>query len=68
MNCSVTHHGQFKGKKEVPTVIMEVVSDYQLFAWHAVVSYAVTFIDINVWESSLLHQSLIDSSFSQNNF
>jgi hypothetical protein len=46
MNCSVAHHGQFKGKKEVPTMIMEVVSDYQLFAWHAVVSYVGTFNDI----------------------
>jgi hypothetical protein len=67
-NCPVAHHGQFKGKEEVPTVIMEVACDYQLFAWHAVVGYAGTFNDINVWDNSLLHRSLIDGSFSQNDF
>ncbi len=68
VNCPVAHHGQFKGKEEVPTVIIEVVSDYQLFAWHAVAGYAGTFNDINVWDNSLLHRSLIDGSFSRNDF
>ena len=30
--------------------------------------YAGTFNDINVWDNSLLHRSLIDGSFSQNDF
>jgi hypothetical protein len=32
MNCPVAHHGQFKGKEKAPTVIIEVVANYQLFA------------------------------------
>jgi hypothetical protein len=67
-NCPVAHHGQFKGKEELPTVIMEVACDYQLFAWYAVVGYAGTFNDISVWDNSLLHCSLIDGSFSRNDF
>jgi hypothetical protein len=39
-----------------------------LFAWHVVLGYAGTFNDINVWDSSLLHCSLIDGSYSQNDF
>jgi hypothetical protein len=48
-NCPVAHQGQFKGKEEKPTLIMEAVSDHQLFAWHSVVGYAGTLNDINVW-------------------
>jgi hypothetical protein len=47
---------------------MEVACDYQLFAWHAVVGYAGTFNVINVWDNSRLHHSLIDGSFSRNDF
>ena len=67
-NCPVAHQGQFKGKEEKPTLIMEAVSDHQLFAWHSVVGYAGTLNDINVWDSSLLHKPLIDGSFCHNDF
>jgi len=67
-NCPVAYQGQFKRKKEKPTLIMEAVSDHQLFAWPFVVGYAGTLDDINVWDSSLLHQSLIDGSFHRNDF
>jgi hypothetical protein len=51
-NGPVANHGQLKGKKEVPSVMMEGVSDYHLFAWHAVVGYAGTFNDINARDSN----------------
>ena len=31
-NCPVAYQGQFKGKEEKPMLIMEVVSDYNLYA------------------------------------
>ena len=67
-NCPVAYQDQFKGKQDKPTLIMEVVSDYQLYAWHAVVGYAGTLNDINVWDNSLLHKALIDGTFSSIDF
>jgi hypothetical protein len=67
-NCPVAYQGQFKGKEEKPTIIMEALCDYQLFAWHFVVGYAGTLNDINVWDNSLLHKAFIDGSFSHLDF
>lgn len=58
-SCPIAYHVQFKGKEESPTIIMEVACDYQLQAWLAVVGYAGTFNDINVWENSLLQSLLL---------
>jgi len=67
-NCPVAYQGQYQGKEGRPTVVVEAVSDYSLYAWHAVFGYCGTLNDINIWESSLLHQSLCDGSFSNNDF
>jgi hypothetical protein len=34
-NCPTAWHGQFKGQKKTPTVILEAVASYDLWIWHA---------------------------------
>ncbi len=67
-NCPVAHHGQFQGKEGKPTLVVEAMADHTLYAWHAVFGYCGSLNDINIWENSLLLQSLCDGTFSQNDF
>jgi len=62
-NCPVAHHGQYQGKEGRPTIVVEALADYNLFAWHAVFGYSRTLNDISVWDSSFLLHSLCDGSF-----
>jgi hypothetical protein len=63
-NCAVAHHGQFQGKEGRPTIVVEALADYNLYAWHAVFGYSGTFNDISIWDSSYLLQSLCDGTFT----
>ena len=63
-NCPVAHHGQFQGKEGRPTIVVEALADYNLYAWHAVFGYCGTLNDINIWDTSYLLQSLCDGTFS----
>jgi hypothetical protein len=67
-NCPVAHHGQYQGKEGKPTIVVEALADYNLYAWHAVFGYAGTLNDISIWDSSYLLQSLCDGSFSELDF
>ena len=67
-NCPVAFHGQFQGKEEKRTIVMEAVCDYNLFAWHTVFGYSGVLNDINIWDASLLHKAFCDGSFSQCDF
>jgi hypothetical protein len=62
-NCPVAHHGQFQGKEGKPTIVMEAMCDYNLFAWHTVFGYSGVLNDINIWDSSLFHKAFCDGSF-----
>jgi hypothetical protein len=64
-NCPVAFHGQFQGKEEKRTIVMEAVCDYNRFAWHTVFGYSGVLNDINIWDASLLHKAFCDESFSQ---
>jgi hypothetical protein len=55
-NCPVAHHGQYQGKEGKPTIVVEALADYNLYAWHAVFCYAGTLNDISIWDSSYLLQ------------
>jgi hypothetical protein len=67
-NCPVAYHGQYQGKEGRPTVVVEAVADYNLYAWHAVFGYCGTLNDINIWDSSLLQKSICDGTFGVNDF
>ena len=59
-------YGQFSGKSKKPTVVLEATADYNLWFWHAAFGYAGALNDINIWDSSPLHRSMVDGSFSAN--
>jgi hypothetical protein len=67
-NCPLAHHGQYQGKEGRPTIAVEALADYNLFAWHAVFGYSGTLNGFSIWESSFLLQSLCDGSFSELDF
>jgi hypothetical protein len=67
-NCPVAYHGQFQGKEEKPTIVMETMCDHNLYAWHTVFGYCGTLNDINIWDSSMLQKAFCDGSFSTCDF
>jgi hypothetical protein len=66
--CPTKYHGQHKGKESGPTVVVEAGCDYQLWFWHCVFGYVGTMNDINIWDSSKLHQSLHNGTFEKKRF
>ena len=66
--CPTAYHGQYKGKEDSPTVVVEAGCDYQLWFWHCVFGYVGTMNDINIWDSSMLHKALHDGTFEKNDF
>jgi hypothetical protein len=41
-NCPKGWQGRYKGKENKPTIVMEAMSDYNLFFWHASYGYTGT--------------------------
>jgi hypothetical protein len=66
--CPTSYHGQYKGKESGPTIVVEAGCDYNLWFWHCVFDYVGTMNDINIWDSSVLHMSLVDGTFERNDF
>jgi hypothetical protein len=67
-NCPVAHHGQYQGKEGKPTIVVEAMVDYTLYAWHAVFGYCGTLNDVTIWDNSLLLQAMCDGSFEDIDF
>jgi len=57
-NCPTAWAGQYAGRSGSPTIILEVVADYDLWIWHAYFGLPGTNNDINVLESSHLFSNL----------
>ncbi|XP_019240160.1 PREDICTED: uncharacterized protein LOC109220152 [Nicotiana attenuata] len=57
-NCPTAWAGQYAGRSGSPTIILEVVADYDLWIWHAYFGMPDTNNDINVLESSHLFSDL----------
>jgi hypothetical protein len=66
--CPVAYHGQYQGKEGKPTIFVETLCDYNLYAWHAVSGYCGMLNDLSIWDSSYLLQSLCDGTFSELDF
>jgi hypothetical protein len=62
-NCLVAHHGQYQGQEGRPTIVVEALANYILFAWHAVFGYCGMLNDLSIWDKSFLLQSLCNASF-----
>ncbi|KAH0739097.1 hypothetical protein KY290_037802 [Solanum tuberosum] len=57
-NCPTAWTGQYASRSRSPTIILEVVADYDLWIWHAYFGLPGTNNDINVLESSHLFSNL----------
>jgi hypothetical protein len=51
-NCPISHQGQLKGKASEPTIGVEAMVDYNLYAWHAIFGYAGTLNALSIWDNS----------------
>jgi hypothetical protein len=65
-NCPVAWQGQEHGKEGFPTIVLEAVSDYNLWFWHVSFGWAGTLNDINIWEKSPLLEAFIDGTWRDN--
>ena len=66
-NCPMQWQGMFKnGKEGRPTIVMEAGVDCDLFFWHVAFGFPGTQNDINIWDRSPLHHSIMDGSFGKN--
>ncbi|XP_019157751.1 PREDICTED: uncharacterized protein LOC109154407 [Ipomoea nil] len=57
-NCPTAWAGQYSGRSREPTIILEVVADYDLWIWHAHFGLPGLNNDINVLEASHLFTNL----------
>ncbi|XP_060190416.1 uncharacterized protein LOC132619574 [Lycium barbarum] len=57
-NCPTAWAEQYAGRSGSPTIILEVVADYDFWIWHAYFGMPSTNNDINVLESSHLFSNL----------
>jgi hypothetical protein len=53
-NCPAAWHGQFKGYKKDPTIVLEAVADHETWIWHAFFGMLGSYNDINVLQRSPL--------------
>jgi hypothetical protein len=64
-NCPKAWQGQFKGKEEMASIVLEGICDYHTWFWHASYGYAGTLNDLNILNLSPFLLSLTDGSFSE---
>ena len=57
-NCLTAWVGQYTGRSGNPTIILEVVADYDIWIWHAHFGLPGSNNDINVLEASNLFANL----------
>ena len=57
-NCPAGWGGQYSGRSRSPSIILEVVADYDIWIWHAFFGLPGSNDDINVLESSHLFANL----------
>ena len=63
-NCPVAWQGQYDGKEDKPTIVMEAMCDYNVWFWHVVFGFPGTLNDINIWDRSPLLAAFVDGSFA----
>jgi len=63
-NCPKAWQQSFKGKEKQPSIVLEAVSDYHLFFWHASYGYPGAFNDLNILSMSPLLQKMLDGSLA----
>lgn len=62
-NCPMAWQGSFQGKEGKPTIVLEALSDYHMWFWHAAYGFAGTLNDLTILSFSSLLEQLLDGSF-----
>jgi hypothetical protein len=62
-NCHVAWQGQYQGKEKYPTIVLDVMCDYNLYFWHHKFGAAGTLNDISICNLSSLHKTFVDGTF-----
>ncbi|KAL7461506.1 hypothetical protein ACHAXS_001925, partial [Conticribra weissflogii] len=55
-NCPKAWAGSYKGKENSPSIVLEGISDYHMFFWHASYGYAGTLNDKTIFDLSPFQQ------------
>ena len=64
--CPVAWQGAFKnGSKKKPSIVLEAVSDYHMWFWHASYGYAGTLNDINIMNLSPLYEMFVNGEMEK---
>ena len=64
-NCPKAWAGSYQGKENSPSVVLEGISDYHMFFWHASYGYAGTLNDKTIFDLSPFQECLLDGSFEE---
>ena len=64
-NCPKAWQGNFAGKEGNPTIVLEAISDYHLWFWHASCGHAETLGDQNTLNLSPFLDSLTNGHFKE---
>lgn len=62
-NCPVAWAGQFKGKEKKPTIVLEAISDGELWIWHYFFGSPGSLNDINVLDHSTTVGAILAGKF-----
>lgn len=67
-NCPTVWKGQFQGCKKFAGIILEAVGEHDQWFWLATGSFPGTLNDINNWEWSSLHESMVNGDHDELDF
>jgi hypothetical protein len=62
--CPMAWQGSYTGAKGKPTVVLEAISDYNLWFWHASFGYCGSLNDKTIFDLSPFLEKLVDGTFS----
>ena len=62
-NCPKAWTGSYQGKENNPSIVLEGISDYHRFFWHASYGYAGTLNDKTIFDLSPFQECLLDVSY-----
>ena len=60
--------GQYKGKEERASIVLEAVADYNTWFWHHYFGPPGTLNDINIWDRSPLLRSFLNGDIESIDF
>jgi hypothetical protein len=67
-NCPTAYQGICDGKEKGPTLVLEAAGDYSLWIWWATFGFPGTLNDINIWDNSPIHRSMVDGTMESIDF